>query len=139
MRKDAKVDIQRTRNKLTGPKKQNSYILIRKNVMDVHHFHSRYSLQDHFEAEFVVFFFISNNKFLGFFWGILGDFSLETYLCPFSRCFFSSSSEKSLARKDKGGALSNHQAWGHLDGDIHANWRVDIDDNPGRGGWMERV
>ena len=35
------------------------------------------------------------------------------------------------ARKDKGGALSNHQAWGHLDGDIHANWRVDIDDNPG--------
>jgi len=36
-----------------------------------------------------------------------------------------------LRRKDKGGALSNHQAWGHLDGDIHANWRVDIDDNPG--------
>ncbi|CAL1128819.1 unnamed protein product [Cladocopium goreaui] len=35
------------------------------------------------------------------------------------------------ARKDKGGALSNHQAWGHLDGDTHPNWRTDIDDNPG--------
>ena len=36
-------------------------------------------------------------------------------------------------RKDKGGALSNHQAWGHLDGDTHPNWRTDIDDNPGPG------
>jgi len=35
------------------------------------------------------------------------------------------------ARKDKGGPLSNHQAWGHLDGDTHPNWRTDIDDNPG--------
>ena len=38
------------------------------------------------------------------------------------------------ARKDKGGALSNHHAWGHLDGDAHPNWRTDIDDNPGRAG-----
>ena len=38
-----------------------------------------------------------------------------------------------MCRKDKGGALSNHQAWGHLDGDTHPNWRTDIDDNPGSG------
>ncbi|CAK9008239.1 unnamed protein product [Durusdinium trenchii] len=34
------------------------------------------------------------------------------------------------ARKDKGGALSNHHAWGHLDG-AQTNWRVDLDENPG--------
>ena len=66
-------------------------------------------------------------------------FHLKLISVLFPGVFFSSSSEKSLTRKDKGGALSNHQAWGHLDGDIHANWRVDIDDNPGKGGWMDRV
>jgi len=34
------------------------------------------------------------------------------------------------ARKDKGGALANHQAWGHMDG--ASNWRMDtLDENPG--------
>ena len=41
-----------------------------------------------------------------------------------------------MARKDQGGALSNHHAWGHLDGDTHPNWRTDIDDNPG-GVWRD--
>ncbi|CAJ1378084.1 unnamed protein product [Effrenium voratum] len=35
------------------------------------------------------------------------------------------------ARKDKGGKLANHHAWGHLDGDLQPNWRVDLEDNPG--------
>merc|ERR1719468_1071466 len=34
------------------------------------------------------------------------------------------------ARKDKGGVIANHQAWGHLDGE--ANWRIQgLDENPG--------
>ncbi|CAJ1359171.1 unnamed protein product [Effrenium voratum] len=32
---------------------------------------------------------------------------------------------------DKGGKLANHHAWGHLDGDLQPNWRVDLEDNPG--------
>jgi len=33
-------------------------------------------------------------------------------------------------RKDKGGVMANHQAWGHLDGT--SNWRFErMDDNPG--------
>ncbi|CAJ1407888.1 unnamed protein product [Effrenium voratum] len=35
------------------------------------------------------------------------------------------------ARKDLGGKLANHHAWGHLDGDLQPNWRVDLEDNPG--------
>jgi len=35
-----------------------------------------------------------------------------------------------VVRKDKGGSLANHHAWGHLDGT--ANWRLEAqDDNPG--------
>ena len=36
-----------------------------------------------------------------------------------------------LVRKDTGSKLGNHAAWGHLDG--APNWRVDLDENPGRG------
>ena len=113
VRKDDKVDIQRTRNKLTGPKKQNSYILIRKKRYGRAPFSFEIFTSRPFRGWACCFFLhFEQINFLDFFGGILGDFSLETYLCSFSRCFFSSSSEKSLTRKDKGGALSNHQALG---------------------------
>merc|ERR1712000_456916 len=39
---------------------------------------------------------------------------------------------KAPARKDVGGEMSNHQAWGEVQGKNYGNWRVDgYDENPG--------
>lgn len=89
VRKDDKVDIQRTRNKLTGPKKQNSYILIRKKRYGRAPFSFEIFTSRPFRGWACCFFSsFRTNKFLGFFWGYLGWLFTWNLSLSFFQVFF---------------------------------------------------